>query len=81
MSVVACVGAIAFRSGSLRADRRCGRSRRARCWSTSARRASLALLVGGGFGATGAAMQALFRNPLADPASACRAAPRSARRR
>ncbi|WP_071331868.1 FecCD family ABC transporter permease [Burkholderia contaminans] len=30
-------------------------------------RVALALLVGGGFGATGAAMQALFRNPLADP--------------
>ncbi|KVA27538.1 FecCD family ABC transporter permease [Burkholderia ubonensis] len=30
-------------------------------------RVALALLVGGGFGAAGAAMQALFRNPLADP--------------
>ncbi|KVO01401.1 FecCD family ABC transporter permease [Burkholderia ubonensis] len=30
-------------------------------------RVVLALLVGGGFGAAGAAMQALFRNPLADP--------------
>ncbi|AOK50750.1 heme ABC transporter permease [Burkholderia sp. MSMB617WGS] len=30
-------------------------------------RVVLALLVGAGFGAAGAAMQALFRNPLADP--------------
>ncbi|AOJ03918.1 heme ABC transporter permease [Burkholderia mayonis] len=30
-------------------------------------RVMLALLVGAGFGAAGAAMQALFRNPLADP--------------
>ncbi|MCD4546550.1 iron ABC transporter permease, partial [Burkholderia pseudomallei] len=30
-------------------------------------RVVLALFVGAGFGAAGAAMQALFRNPLADP--------------
>ncbi|KVL13190.1 FecCD family ABC transporter permease [Burkholderia ubonensis] len=30
-------------------------------------RVALALLVGGGFGTAGAAMQALFRNPLVDP--------------
>lgn len=30
-------------------------------------RVTLALLVGAGFGAAGSAMQALFRNPLADP--------------
>ena len=44
-------------------------------------RVALALLVGGGFGATGAAMQALFRNPLADPLVGVSSGARSARRR
>ncbi len=36
-------------------------------WSIRLPRVLLALIVGGGLGAAGAAMQALFRNPLADP--------------
>ncbi|MGU7770140.1 FecCD family ABC transporter permease [Burkholderia sp. MR1-5-21] len=40
---------------------------RAVLFDIRAPRVALALLVGGGFGAAGAAMQALFRNPLADP--------------
>lgn len=40
---------------------------RAVLFDIRAPRVVLALLVGGGFGAAGAAMQALFRNPLADP--------------
>ena len=40
---------------------------RAVLFEIRAPRVALALLVGGGFGAAGAAMQALFRNPLADP--------------
>lgn len=40
---------------------------RAVLFDIRAPRVVLALLVGGGFGAAGSAMQALFRNPLADP--------------
>jgi iron complex transport system permease protein len=36
-------------------------------WSLRLPRVLLAVTVGGGLGAAGAAMQALFRNPLADP--------------
>lgn len=36
-------------------------------WSIRLPRVVLALLVGAGFGAAGSALQALFRNPLADP--------------
>jgi heme transport system permease protein len=36
-------------------------------WSIRLPRVLLAVVVGGGLGAAGAAMQALFRNPLADP--------------
>ena len=36
-------------------------------WSIRLPRVVLAVIVGGGLGAAGAAMQALFRNPLADP--------------
>jgi iron complex transport system permease protein len=36
-------------------------------WSIRLPRVVLAVVVGGGLGAAGAAMQALFRNPLADP--------------
>jgi iron complex transport system permease protein len=36
-------------------------------WSIRLPRVVLAIVVGGGLGAAGAAMQALFRNPLADP--------------
>ena len=36
-------------------------------WSIRLPRVMLAVVIGGGLGAAGAAMQALFRNPLADP--------------
>ncbi len=36
-------------------------------WSIRLPRVILAVVIGGGLGAAGAAMQALFRNPLADP--------------
>jgi iron complex transport system permease protein len=36
-------------------------------WSIRLPRVTLAVVIGGGLGAAGAAMQALFRNPLADP--------------
>lgn len=41
--------------------------RHAVLWSIRLPRVLLGVIVGGGLGAAGAAMQALFRNPLADP--------------
>ncbi|ONW79473.1 heme ABC transporter permease, partial [Burkholderia cenocepacia] len=71
MSVVAlCVGAyripLAEAWAALSGDP-AAQQARAVLLDIRAPRVVLALLVGGGFGATGAAMQALFRNPLADP--------------
>lgn len=71
MSVVAlCVGAyripLAEAWAALTGDA-AAQQARAVLFDIRAPRVALALLVGGGFGATGAAMQALFRNPLADP--------------
>ncbi|WP_322087025.1 iron ABC transporter permease [Burkholderia sp. BCC1999] len=71
MSVVAlCVGAyripLAQAWAALTGDADAQQAR-AVLFDIRAPRVALALLVGGGFGATGAAMQALFRNPLADP--------------
>ena len=71
MSVVAlCVGAyripLAEAWAALTGDATAQQAR-AVLFDIRAPRVALALLVGGGFGATGAAMQALFRNPLADP--------------
>ncbi|MET3822394.1 iron complex transport system permease protein [Burkholderia sp. PvR073] len=71
MSVVAlCVGAyripLAEAWAALTGDA-AAQQARAVLFDIRAPRVVLALLVGGGFGAAGAAMQALFRNPLADP--------------
>ncbi|RQR97818.1 iron ABC transporter permease [Burkholderia sp. Bp8991] len=71
MSVIAlCVGAyripLAEAWAALSGDP-AARQAGAVLFDIRAPRVVLALLVGGGFGAAGAAMQALFRNPLADP--------------
>ncbi|MGY6241625.1 FecCD family ABC transporter permease [Burkholderia ambifaria] len=71
MSVVAlCVGAyripLAQAWAALTGDP-AAQQARAVLLDIRAPRVVLALLVGGGFGAASAAMQALFRNPLADP--------------
>ncbi|MCA8086649.1 MULTISPECIES: FecCD family ABC transporter permease [Burkholderia cepacia complex] len=71
MSVVAlCVGAYRIplaEAWAALSDDAAAQQARAVLLDIRAPRVVLALLVGGGFGATGAAMQALFRNPLADP--------------